>query len=1067
MSQSPSLRDLLSSFRRNTDSYVQHLITSQTTLLPEWKPHPFLEHEESLKPVLHRLQSLRLPAITQKNGELNKPNLLLHDLGGKLFDSLENRRRVKDLFGDGKHKLLVNPSGSGKTRIVLEGLCQHWGLYLTCQSIFDSSDMLSFGSTDISRIVTELPSQSSFTSFLPDELDSNSFRLLQQNWDITKHWFTAALLARTVLFHQFLNTAISETFPLGADLRRRWLLAQIQPITVFGSDILNSFTRDIGTTSSTTDIEATFVQIWGEVTTLLYTLDPSLNASKKPTIFVVIDEAQDGVSQLPQAFMSGLPIPSEETRKKRPVLRQLVFTLTSALHKVGNGIDFAYIVTGTGISRKMLEEAISSATYKEQKIAFIPAYNTGGFDYEKNQREYIAHYLGQDFPDSKIGKCLCSRMWHWLQGRYRFTAEFLALLIEDAFQRPNTLLNSYISLFGGFDPTDWNVSNSEFKEEAPKFSFSFSPLQFDKLTGAGPGKGQGRIAVIDSIAYPFFMRSLISGDSLGDEDQTFIECGVARWQYSKEKASYNCTISEPLVLLAAAVLISVRDGTPLYKRLTQNIDANISSKNRNGFEAYLAYFFARTFGKTERLGAVFDLQYSAAEALADYDATLVSLYRMHDDSPLVTQSIVLFPGRDNHSYVKSVDLEDVNTGFARDFGPVEIPGPLGEHVNSAEGMEDWLRHRTRTAFCYPPQLMGPDLMFVLRLTKPRQSSVHYIWVAVQAKLYRADKTLSLKAAKLKDAIRSVTPDRYFLNENDKEDYRDRNKLSEQKANQEHLEARDRVLNAMEDLENREPSAGPCGVLRVIASFPQHTKFSMVSEEQTSADRYPLSSLNREYLMARLQHINPTRYLARMDELDTMARRSSAKTAVPPVNQKTAQRLEKITPWTRKKSRIDIETAKLADIQDQIEYVRIHRRWKWVPPAIWRINGKECKAALSEFVYDMLQGKYTIKADVTNNNKKTTQDRAEILRRLVKRTDDSDGDDHEYNERVLALIEHASGEGEVDGDAIVEGMNSMAAHQQRQDVEMKDGMEDSTLKVDVLEEDEPSRRKHLKRKKRSF
>jgi hypothetical protein len=32
----------------------------------------------------------------------------------------------------GCSRLFVNTSGSGKTRLLLEGLCKHWGFYFTC-----------------------------------------------------------------------------------------------------------------------------------------------------------------------------------------------------------------------------------------------------------------------------------------------------------------------------------------------------------------------------------------------------------------------------------------------------------------------------------------------------------------------------------------------------------------------------------------------------------------------------------------------------------------------------------------------------------------------------------------------------------------------------------------------------------------------------------------------------------------------------------------------------------------------------------------------------------------------
>jgi len=258
---------------------------------------------------------------------------------------------------------------------------------------------------------------------------------------------------------------------------------------------------------------------------------------------------------------------------------------------------------------------------------------------------------------------------------------------------------------------------------------------------------------------------------------------------------------------------------------------------------------------------------------------------------------------------------------------------------------------------------------------------------------------------------------------------------------------------MADLVDREPATGTHGVLRVVATFPQNAKFSAIPETQASADRYPLASLNKEYLMKRLQHITPTRYLAKKDEEDTRARRTDPKAAIPPVNSKTIKRLEKITLWTKEKSKVSIETAKLTDIQDQIEYVRIYGRQKWIPPANWRINGKEYKVTLSEFVYDLLRGKYSIKHD---DDHSVVADREEIIQKLVKRTNDRNGVDQEYEDRVLALSKHLNEEdGNIfGGDVTMEKVNTT------RDAEIED-----TDNVQGVEATGTNRR-NLKRKKRS-
>ena len=58
-----------------------------------------------------------------------KPNVLLHELGYFAHEP-ELQRIVDNVFMPTSpcHAILVNTSGSGKTRLLLEGLCQSWGL---------------------------------------------------------------------------------------------------------------------------------------------------------------------------------------------------------------------------------------------------------------------------------------------------------------------------------------------------------------------------------------------------------------------------------------------------------------------------------------------------------------------------------------------------------------------------------------------------------------------------------------------------------------------------------------------------------------------------------------------------------------------------------------------------------------------------------------------------------------------------------------------------------------------------------------------------------------------------
>ena len=103
-------------------------------------------------------------------------------------------------------RLLINASGSGKSRILLEGLCRHWGFYfvVTGSSIVGSSDFYATFST------INLKSTDAFS--YPTER-----RLLQ------------LLLARLLLLNLFIEVAnCSRTGLQQKEHRRLWTLLQVQ-----------------------------------------------------------------------------------------------------------------------------------------------------------------------------------------------------------------------------------------------------------------------------------------------------------------------------------------------------------------------------------------------------------------------------------------------------------------------------------------------------------------------------------------------------------------------------------------------------------------------------------------------------------------------------------------------------------------------------------------------------------------------------------------------------------------------------------------------------------------------
>ncbi|KAF9075337.1 hypothetical protein BDP27DRAFT_1205869, partial [Rhodocollybia butyracea] len=110
-----------------------------------------------------------------------------------------------------------NTSGTGKTRLLFEGLCLHWGLYLPC--IIDS---IGLGAMDLSTAIEELKLRR-----LPPSSDIDYTIILQNNLHATYRAVSITLLARLVVFQVYLKTCVEDGFC--HDHRKRWLEVQIFP----------------------------------------------------------------------------------------------------------------------------------------------------------------------------------------------------------------------------------------------------------------------------------------------------------------------------------------------------------------------------------------------------------------------------------------------------------------------------------------------------------------------------------------------------------------------------------------------------------------------------------------------------------------------------------------------------------------------------------------------------------------------------------------------------------------------------------------------------------------------
>ncbi|KAJ7763947.1 hypothetical protein DFH07DRAFT_738521 [Mycena maculata] len=118
-----------------------------------------------------------------------------------------------------KTRFLVNTSGSGKTRLAFEGLCQNWGFYFV-----GAIDMNGIGSGDLQRLLS-LHIESKTVVHSQD---------VEENIKITQRCLRRLLLCRLLVFSIF-----AEHIGTAVEHKKLWLLLQALPRAVYRSDIFS------------------------------------------------------------------------------------------------------------------------------------------------------------------------------------------------------------------------------------------------------------------------------------------------------------------------------------------------------------------------------------------------------------------------------------------------------------------------------------------------------------------------------------------------------------------------------------------------------------------------------------------------------------------------------------------------------------------------------------------------------------------------------------------------------------------------------------------------------------
>ncbi|KAJ7098654.1 hypothetical protein B0H15DRAFT_771997 [Mycena belliarum] len=378
-----------------------------------WAPdlHPELDAT-----VIAHIKSLGIPRVG------TRPSLLIHDLG-RFQKAPQLKSRVDGIFKRNATTFLVNTSGSGKTRLSFEGLCQNWGFYFIMER-----DANSLGAADIGpNLYRRLNFPTGFQPCLPPP-DSPSFPdMLARNIEITHEEFNRLLLGRLLVFQIF--SEIIESRGITEDHKMRWLLFQLTPHLPGNTtyDILHDVTKIyLG------ELEADVVR------DLIAVTFAKLQKIHGPEfhLFYVIDEAQLASREHTSAFW--------HEGKEYPLLREIIqsWAVQSRHHET------AFVILGTDIPK----DGFASAPFAD---SVRWSSDTGSFDDEAEHGRYVSQFLTPSYVSSPTGKMFLQRVWAWCRGRYRITDALLKALLIDDFITPHRLLNDYIETVTTHRPTDF------------------------------------------------------------------------------------------------------------------------------------------------------------------------------------------------------------------------------------------------------------------------------------------------------------------------------------------------------------------------------------------------------------------------------------------------------------------------------------------------------------------------------------------------------------------------------------------------------------------------------------
>ncbi|KAK7044939.1 hypothetical protein R3P38DRAFT_2881818 [Favolaschia claudopus] len=276
------------------------------------KEDPPIEHWASQPPSLDRDIEAHINSLQLLGKGL--PLVILKDLGCFVHNPVLSSR-VQNLFTRGKKTVIVNTSGSGKTRLTFEGLCHNWGFYFAHRNLFAGD-----GSTDLAVTAEHI-------SALLDPGTS-----LDKHHAAAERHLSQLLLARLLFFRMFLKLCVEGGLTLTDEHKKQWLLLQVYPGLGSTADIFKTLTVFLSEYDSNLLIPDTVARI------------RELLGSDSH-LFLVLDEAQTAANTFPD------PKEFDLNYGTYPYLRKIVDTWDQ--HFSPDSIS--WVIAGTRVPKRIFE----------------------------------------------------------------------------------------------------------------------------------------------------------------------------------------------------------------------------------------------------------------------------------------------------------------------------------------------------------------------------------------------------------------------------------------------------------------------------------------------------------------------------------------------------------------------------------------------------------------------------------------------------------------------------------------------------------------------------------------